>query len=379
MYLTSLRLRDFRNYERADLECSSGIHVLHGDNGQGKTSVLEAVYYLCLTRSFKTQDDELAVRFGQPFFDIEGRFEREEHEHPVPEASVRVIVHRGEGKSVLVDRSRLDRFSELIGRFPAVISSPEDVQIVSGAPGLRRRWIDMALSQQDPLYLRDLQMYRQSLRQRNAVLAQDHVRPDTLAAWDEPLIQSGSRIVRKRVEFIRTFSPLAADVYGHMAPDDERIEVLYRSTVSEEGAVDAGRSFEESFRSLLQRHRQKEIERRSSLFGPHKDELVFHLCGRSMREFGSQGQHKTLALALKLAEFLYMSDRRGWTPLLLLDDVFSELDPARRRHLVRYLERAGQVFLTTTEPLIALDTNRSIRHVRIENGKLEEPMAAEVG
>ncbi|MBL7961580.1 DNA replication and repair protein RecF, partial [bacterium] len=196
MQITQLRLNDFRNYTSAELSFCEGINFIQGHNGQGKTSVLEAIYFLCLSRSFKTQDDTTAIRFDAPYFDIEGRFQSSSLE-----MNARAICHRTEGKSVLIDKKRLDRLSELVGKFPSVVSSPEDVQIVSGSPGNRRRWIDIALSQMHGVYLKDLQEYRQALRQRNALLNSPVIRPDNLDVWDKELAQTGSTIILRRMDF----------------------------------------------------------------------------------------------------------------------------------------------------------------------------------
>lgn len=368
MHVGHLRTKDFRNTTHGEIDFSDGIHIFHGHNGQGKTSILEAIYYLCLSKSFKTQDDASAVRFDQTFFDIEGRFCRTEHAGM--ETSVRVIVHRTDGKSVLVDRKRLDRFSELIGRFPAVVSAPEDVTTVAGAPGLRRRWLDMALSQIHLVYLKDLQAYRQALRQRNALLDSESLRRDSLDAWDDALAQHGTRVLAKRLEFVRSFASLVETVYRHLASPDEAVQLEYRTTI---GPVpDDEKSLQRQFQDTLVQGRERDIQRRTTTVGPHKDDLVFLLNGRSIRDYGSQGQLKTFALALKLAEFLYVTDHLDEKPLLLLDDVFSELDWNRRNRLIQYLDRAGQVFLTSADYLPPFEVEKELKYYKVENAVVSE-------
>jgi DNA replication and repair protein RecF len=375
MRIDHLRIKDFRNYESAELQFGDAINVIQGHNGQGKTSILEAIYYLCLSKSFKTQEDATAVRFDAPYFDVEGTFFRDKSSL---ENGVRVILHRTEGKSVLIDKKRLDRFSELIGKFPAVISAPEDVQIVSGSPGYRRRWMDMALSQMQAMYLKDLQDYRQTLKQRNALLGSLVVRPDNLDAWDKELILTGSKIIRRRLEFVPSFAGLVGQVYRKIAADDESVEIHYRSSIADATTVrswlettdQTESAIRQCFSEQLHHGRAREIQRQISLYGPHKDELLFLLNGKNIRDYGSQGQFKTFAIALKLAEFFFMKERMEQEPLLLLDDVFSELDWDRRKHLMHYLETAGQVFITNADRDMPFDVKKEIKHFTVENAKV---------
>lgn len=370
MHIGHLRIKDFRNYQHSEIDFSDGLNVIHGRNGQGKTSILEAIYYLCLSRSFKTQDDASVVRFDQTFFDIDARVIRPDQNL---QTSVRVIVHRSEGKSVLVDRKKLERFSELIGRFPAVVSAPEDVAIVSGTAAQRRRWLDIALSQIHRIYLKDLQAYRQALRQRNALLDSDHVHLASLDAWDQALAQHGARVVLSRIDFVETFAGLVEEVYSQVCGGEERIHLDYRTTVTADMVRDVA-ELQKQFLDALIAGRGRDIQRRSSGCGPHKDDLIFLLNGRNIRECGSQGQLKTFALALKFAEYLYVADRLEARPLLLLDDVFSELDWTRRHRLVRYLDNAGQVFLTSADYLPAFDVRKDTKYLKVEQALVTEAM-----
>lgn len=374
MHIAQLRLKDFRNYDAVECEFSTGINFIQGHNGQGKTSILEAIYFLCLSRSFKTQDDTTAIRFETPFFDIEGQFQTRSLE-----MSVRTVCHRTEGKSVLLDKKRLDRLSELVGKLPVVVSSPEDVQIVSGSPGNRRRWMDIALSQLNGVYLKDLQQYRQALKQRNALLNAPSIRSDNLDVWDRELAQTGSKIIRRRIDFIRTFAGSAEKVYREIAADKETVDMEYKCSIADgktlSDVFDTGSTedIQKLYLEQLRSGREREIQRKLSLFGPHKDELVLLLNKKNIRDYGSQGQLKTMAIALKFAEFLYMTDRLEQKPLLLLDDVFSELDPDRRQHLITRLDDAGQVFLTSADEGIKFDTNKTIKYFSVEQGHILEP------
>lgn len=374
MYIAQARLKDFRNYESVELAFSPGINFIQGPNGQGKTSLLEAIYFLCLSRSFKTQDDTTAIRFNAPYFDVEGRFEVRSLE-----MNVRTICHRTEGKSVLLEKKRLERLSELVGKFPSVVSSPEDVTIVSGAPGNRRRWMDIALSQLNGIYLKDLQEYRQALRQRNALLNAPVIRADNLDVWDRELVITGSRIIRLRIDFIKSFAGLAERVYRQIAADKEAVDMEYKSSIADAQVLsgwinsDSVEEIQNTFLEQLRFGREKEIQRKQSLFGPHKDELILLLNTKNIRDYGSQGQLKTMAIALKFAEFLYMAGKLEQKPLLLLDDVFSELDNNRRQHLMNYLDQAGQVFLTSADEAVHFDSPKPVRYFKVEEGRVREP------
>jgi DNA replication and repair protein RecF len=370
MYIARLRLKDFRNYESAELEFSPDINFIRGRNGQGKTSVLEAVYYLCLSRSFKTQDDTTAIRFETPYFDVEGRFQTGSLE-----MSARAVCHRTEGKSVMIDKKRLERLSELIGKFPVVVSSPEDVLIVSGSPGNRRRWMDIALSQLHAVYLKDLQEYRQVLKQRNALLNAPAIKTDNLDVWDRELAKTGSKVIRRRIDFIQSFSGSAEQVYQRIAADEETVDMEYKSSITEGEDFTHGSAAEEIesvFLRQLREGRSREIQRKLSLYGPHKDEVVFLLNKKNIRDYGSQGQLKTMAIALKFAEFLYITEKMEQKPLLLLDDVFSELDWDRRQHLMNYLDQAGQVFLTTADEGMEFHAAKNIKYFLVEEGLVTE-------
>jgi len=370
MWITRLRLRDFRNHESTEVSFSHDVNILQGNNGQGKTSILEAIYYLCLCKSFKAQDDADAVRFDRPFFEIEGTFQSSLANDSLSHV-VRVVFQRNEGKAVLLDKKRLDRFSELIGKFPVTISAPEDVLIVSGSPGDRRRWIDIALSQLQSVYLKDLQDYRQSLRQRNALLAAERLDLESLGSWDKELAATGARVILRRIGFVEMFAPVVQSVYEEITAGEECANVQYASTLGTFSREDSEKVIYERFIEILKNGRERELQRKVTLFGPHKDELRFLLSERPIREFGSQGQYKTFALALKFAEFFYMKGHLQRTPLLLLDDVFSELDRSRRERLIQYLENADQVFLTSAEKQLEYSINKSVRNFWIEKGRCE--------
>lgn len=366
--LENLRLRNVRNYETAELDFCPGVNVLYGQNGQGKTGILEAIHYLCLTRSFRTADDRHVLRFNADYFEIEGRFVRSQSSLETDRHSLvaRIAFQPGAGKVLQVNGGRMDRFSEWIGRLPVVISAPEDVAIVSGSSGDRRRWLDIVLSQIHTLYLKDLQDYRHCLRQRNAILTMDHPDLAALRPWDELLIQCGARIVRQRRDFLQTFAAVVEEVYACLVPEGEDVRLEYQTTI---GDCAGDPDLVDTFRGTLEDSRLRDLQRQTSLVGPHRDEVECRLNDHPVRTSGSQGQYKTLAVALKFAEYVYLQREANRTPLLLLDDVFSELDTLRREKLVAYLTDGGQVFMTMAEAPPDFLQHKEIRSFRIHAGQ----------
>ncbi len=377
MRIKQLRINQFRNYERAGLELDNAIHVIQGDNGQGKTSILEAIHYACLTGSFKTNTDSHAVRHGTAGFDIEGDFVHDDQDTGLPiESSVRVLYSPDCGKTVFMDGKKIDRLSLMIGMYPLVISSPEDVNIVSGAPYDRRRFLDQTISQVSPVYLKDLQDYRQSLRQRNALLQSDVARLDLLDAWDTTLTETGSRIIQRRVDFLAGYVEMARNVYSQLIDNGETIGIRYESTVLPQPAEAhdtqsiSPEKIKDDFRMKIRNNRKNDLIRKSTGVGPHKDDLGLYLNHQPLKSVGSQGQLKTYAIALKLAEHRFLFEKLDRKPILLLDDVLSELDGNRRRRLFDYLEGVHQAFVTSAEPKCLWPVNREIRYWTAQNGHI---------
>jgi DNA replication and repair protein RecF len=344
-----LRLRQFRNFAALELRFPPAGAAVIGDNGSGKTNMLEALHYLEIFRSFRGASDEQLVRFGAEAFHIRGHFE-----DPATGRTVEITAAyepRTRRKRVTVDGVEAERLADALGRTGSVIFSPSDVALVAGAPGERRRFLDIVLSLDSRGYLEALQRYRTVLRQRNAVLRDGRAAVAELAPWNEVLVQSGARIIAAR----------AAWVQRHAA----RYEALYaaiggglRATMSYQGDVPAGDDVASepaaaaAFAARLERVAQREVERGMSLAGPHRDDLALLMetadGAVDLRQFGSGGQVRTGAIALRMVEAESVRQARGVQPLLLLDDVFAELDAGRSRRILELLSGAehGQVMLT---------------------------------
>lgn len=351
MRLRSLRLSSFRAHEDTRLDLAPKVNFFYGPNGAGKTNLLEAIHYLCLTKSFVTPTDTHAVRRGRPYFEVEGAVEGARRSA----LQVKLVFMPGEGKRAFVNGAPLERLADLVGEVPVVVLSPADYALTAGGPEERRRFLDATLSQASPIYLDDLLKYRRALRQRNALLQQVRrnapLASGTLRAWDEELVALGSRLIVRRRQFLDLFTGFIADAYRLLDAVGEEPSLEYQATVGVEGPAEA-EAVAEQFRIALARLRRREAERGRTLAGPHLDEILFRLGDFEVRPYASQGQHRTLGLALRLATFLYLKDRLEEVPLLLLDDVFGTLD-ARRVEVVLSLlqsDAVGQSFLSAARP-----------------------------
>ena len=350
MLLRKLTLRQFRAHAHSELAFAPGINLIHGPNGAGKTNVLEAVHYLCIGRSFVASKDSYALQFGQPFFELRGEFEPERRS----QLEIRLVYEAGEGKRVFVNGAPLDRLADLVGRVPVVVFAPGDHALTDGPPEQRRRFLDNTLSQAKPSYLSDLLKYRRTLKQRNAILARGRFAdPALLEPWNEELSKSASRITVARARFIDEFNTYMATACAMMKAIAETPTVTYRAfaALPEEPTED---ELAELHRARLSEALPREREGRRSLIGPHRDDLIFRLNEVEVRRYASQGQHRTFGMALKLAKFLFLKASRNETPLLLLDDLFSDL----YRHqasvfleLLQSSEDLGQRLITTADEL----------------------------
>lgn len=342
-----LRLRTFRNFAELELRFPTSGAVFVGDNGSGKTNLLEAVHYLEIFRSFRGASDEQLVRFDAEAFHVRGRFE--------DLAAARMLEitaayePRTRRKRVTLDGATVDRLGDAIGRLGTVIFSPSDVAIVAGGPGERRRFLDIVLSLNVRGYLDALQRYRNVLRRRNALLREGSS-GDVLAVWDTALVESGARVIRERAAWVRAYAPRFAALYATIG-GGAQASMTYDADVpldDDAGADDVATSFAARLRRVVPRERERGL----TLAGPHRDDLRLHMLGESvpaeLRQFGSGGQVRTAAIALRMIEAETVQQARGFRPLLLLDDVFAELDaPRSRRVLALFREdRHGQVLLT---------------------------------
>lgn len=344
MVLSSLRLKNFRSHNEINLNFSKKLNYIVGGNGQGKTTILEAIYYLCTTKSHCSKSDNEVVTFNQKEFEVSGIFSGKINNN------VRVIYSETQNKkSYYKDDKQIYKASEVIGKFPIVILTPDDHSVTQGSPADRRKFVDSIISQASETYLQNLLDYNKSLKQRASLLNQIRESRnknllDELDAWSSILIRTGSYLIKQRQDFINEFNLYVDSSYKSIMEDEENPEILF-STLNNY----SGQEFEKEFARLLTERREEEIIRGANLVGPQRDDLIFNINGKSLKIFGSQGQHKTFQVALRFAEFFYLKERTGTEPIFLLDDVFGELDVKRSSKTSEYLNDVGQAFITMTD------------------------------
>jgi len=360
MRVLSLTANNFRNLCTLEMKPGSGVNVLYGDNGSGKTNLLEAIFTLCLGRSQRAATDSVLLHTDADVYRLQGAVEL------TPDtAEFAVAYQRGGRKKITIDSVTV-RASELYERICLVASGPEDSEILSGSPSVRRLFLDLYLSQLSQTYLVDLTDYQKALSQKNAALR--HEMDPT--PFDPLLIAYGSRVMQERAQFLRVLGALSNRLYADIA-DGEELLVNYRPKVPVETNNDDLDSLKSAFESALGRNAERERVLQTSLVGPHRDEVEFSICRLPARSHGSQGQWRAAAISLKLAVYELLKRKRGASPILLLDEIFAELDSRRTECLAEMFSDAGQLFLTTAvEPPGSLLKNA--RRFRIVAGEIVE-------
>ena len=338
--IKEISLLAFKNYDQASFRFTDRIVGICGNNGMGKTNLLDALYYLCFTRSYFTRSDQANVFRGAPGFRLEGSFDNGGQETKV------VCILRETGKKeFLTDGQPYEKFSRHIGRFPCVIIAPDDIQIITGGSEERRRLLDALLSQLDPVYLQNLIDYNKVLQQRNGYLKSLSEKRLTdkhlLEVYDEQLITAGTALFETRRSFLRQLLPLAGQFYTVIAGAEEPLSLSYDSQL-----------LHTPFRQLLRQGLEKDLYLQRTGSGIHKDDIDIRYADEPFKSRASQGQRKSLLFALKLAEYETLKQARGWAPILLLDDVFEKLDRHRMHNLLDRvcLQDNGQLFITDTHP-----------------------------
>jgi DNA replication and repair protein RecF len=361
MNINNLELTNFRNYANATVRFSAVSNVITGRNGQGKTNLLEAVYLTSLGKSFRTLKDEEMIRFGEDFFRVRGIFEKNGEE-----LTVEIREGRRE-KSFIIDGAEKRRYADLAGHVYTVIFSPEDLRIVKEEPGKRRKFMDRELFFLKPLYYVELVKYRRTLKNRNALLREPEPDENLLSVYDEQLAESGAHVMRERAAFTQKLDERSRETERKITNGAERLTVAYDSNV--EFAADANEQVD-IIRESLAANRERDIRNRTTTVGPHKDDLKICANDIDLRKYGSQGQHRTAALSLKLAELSLIKEETGEDAILLLDDVLSELDEDRQKQLINLFE-SNQLFISAAEI-----TENTLRHLpagnvyTIEDGRI---------
>lgn len=357
MFIRSLELKNYRNYDELSMEFSSGTNLLYGDNAQGKTNILEAVYLAATTKSHRGSKDREMIQFHADEAHIRIQYEKQDIIHQLD-----MHLKKNRAKGVAIDRIPIRRSSDLLGQIPVIFFSPEDLKIIKNGPSERRKFMDLELSQLESLYLYYLSKYNKILMQRNNLLKQIKFQEnliDTLEAWDIQLVKYGSEIIRYRKDFIEHLNLIIRDIHKRLTGQQEEIKIEYENSVAYD-----------SFLTEIKEKRNVDLKYATTNIGPHRDDIRFLVNDIDIRRFGSQGQQRTAALSLKLAQIQLVKEVLKDSPILLLDDVLSELDSHRKVYLLEGI-REIQTFITCTGLDEFIDQHLPIQRMfQIKAGKV---------
>jgi DNA replication and repair protein RecF len=345
MHIEQLELTHYRNYESLSVEFENKVNVILGENAQGKTNVMESIFVLAMAKSHRTSNDKDLIRWEDEYAKIRGRIQKHHGSLPME------LVISKKGKKAKFNHIEQRKLSQYVGNMNVVMFAPEDLHLVKGNPQVRRRFIDMEIGQVSPVYLHDISQFQKILQQRNHYLKQLQTRKQTdrtlLEVLTDQFIQVAIKIVMKRFEFVRRLENWAKPIHSGISRNLETLRIEYKPS------LDVSESFnwskmEEVFQDKFMKIHDREIDRGVTLIGPQRDELAFYVNDRDVQTFGSQGQQRTTALSVKLAEIEFIHSEINEYPILLLDDVLSELDDYRQSHLLNTIQGRVQTFVTTT-------------------------------
>ncbi len=334
MFIRSMELKNYRNYYHLSLKFDKNINIFYGDNAQGKTNILEAVYVSGTTRSHRGAKDKELILFHEEESHICSYVEKKEVVHKID-----IHLRKNKTKGIAIDGIPIKKASELFGIIHFVFFSPEDLGIIKNGPSERRRFLDMELCQLDKVYLHQLACYNKIVLQRNKLLKDVYLKPDyknLLEVLDLQLIQYGSQIITRRRIFIQELNEMIGEIHGQLSGGLEQMNIFYEANTDED-----------SFYGQLLKNREKDVKLKTTTVGPHRDDIRFSVNEIDVRKFGSQGQQRTAALSLKLSEIKLVEDKLHDTPILLLDDVLSELDHNRQNYLLNSINQT-QTLVTCT-------------------------------
>ncbi|MHA7138418.1 DNA replication/repair protein RecF [Rossellomorea arthrocnemi] len=345
MYIEQLELRNYRNYESIDVSFENKVNVILGENAQGKTNIMESIYVMAMAKSHRTSNDKDLIRWDEEYAKIKGRIQKYNGALPLE------LILSKKGKKAKSNHLEQSKLSQYVGNMNVVMFAPEDLHLVKGSPQVRRRFIDMEIGQVSPVYLHDISLYQKILQQRNHYLKQLQTRKQKdqtmLDVLTEQFIEMAVKITKKRFEFVQLLESWAKPIHSGISRNLETLEIVYKPSLDVSDNQEWSKMvdiYEQKFDGI----REREIDRGVTLIGPHRDDLQFIVNGRDVQTFGSQGQQRTTALSVKLAEIELIHSEIKEYPILLLDDVLSELDDYRQSHLLNTIQGKVQTFVTTT-------------------------------
>lgn len=357
MIIKSLELTNYRNYDSLNINFSEGTNILYGNNAQGKTNILESIFLCATTKSHKGSKDKEIIKFGHEESHIRAYIEKNDIQQRID-----MHLRSSKTKAIAIDEMKIKKAAELLGLLKVVFFSPEDLSIIKNGPAERRRFIDMELCQIDNFYLYNLNSYNKIVNQRNVLLKDLYMNPslrDTINIWNYQLISYGSKVIERRKVFIDQLNEIIRDIHKTLSGGKEDITIVYEPNTEIE-----------SFEAELMKCTEKDIKLKQTTVGPHRDDISFMVDGIDIRKYGSQGQQRTAALSLKLSEIELIKKITKENPILLLDDVLSELDSNRQNYLLNYIGKM-QTIVTCTGLDEFINNRFEIDKVfKIEEGKI---------
>lgn len=369
MYIKSLKLNNFRNYHALNIDFSKNFNVLYGDNAQGKTNIIESIFLCASGRSHRTSKDIELIKF-----DEHGCYIKLDLVKKDANTEIEIYLGKEEKKKIKVNDVPIRKIGNLIGHINVVIFSPEDLLVIKEGPSERRRFIDITLSQLRPSYFYDLQQYAKVISQRNTLLKEVQNNKslfDTLEVWNSNLVCIGSRLIKSRSDFIKVLSMIAKENHYKLTDRKEKLDLRYTPSIDIKD-IDNTKDIEKLFLKILDASQRKEILRGTTLYGPHRDDFEIYIDDVNIKAFGSQGQQRTAVLSIKLSEIKILKEENGEYPVLLLDDVMSELDRSRQEYLFENLKNI-QTFITCTDiNLIKEKISGESSFYRVSNGEIIE-------
>lgn len=365
MVLKQIDLQNFRLHKNTSLNFSDKLNLIIGGNGQGKTTILEAIYYLCTTKNLILGSENDVVALDENFFETKGKF------FDLTSDVAKIYYDKTKNKkNIFLNDKQISNSAEMIGKFPVVSLIQADHSITLGAPADRRKFVDSVISQISHSYLEILLEYNKILRQRSALLWKlkenyDKNLLDQLDVWTVSLINAGTEIIKHRINFVNDFNEYLVKAYYQIVENKETPKISYNSISTDNNEI------KEKFIDEINSLKNDELRRAINLVGPHRDDFTFFINDLELKRFGSQGQHKTFQIALRFGQFYYIKDKLGRTPIFLMDDVFGELDTYRAERISQHLNEIGQSFITMTDftRIEELNLAKESLIIKVENGK----------
>lgn len=373
MVLEKIEIKNFRNLKEEKITFSKKTNYLIGENAQGKTNLLESIYLLCLLKSFRTSLDKEIIAFEKDFFLLHGTF----NSVSKIERKISLYYNEIEGKRVVLDGKNIQQFSSLIGQFPVVIFSSKDLDIINGPPNERRKFFNIIISQCSNSYLTSLKEYDRILRQRNRILFSishgKNITIDELESWNTQLIKNAEPLIIFREKFVKEINEIIINYYENIAHGEGRFYIKYDPDINSSNKEDIYITYQK----ILEKTYKQELQRSFTLHGPHRDDFIFMIGDKAIKNFGSRGEQKSAIVCLKAVECDLITQKLELTPIILLDDVCSELDNKREEKLIDLFYNKGQCFITgTSEDLLKNQNNGQgeNKHFMVNNGKIIEKL-----